>query len=134
MSEDEQELNELSGTIIGTAINIHRTFGPGLLESAYQQLMAYELQTAGLSIGYEIDIPLIYKSLYIPKSYRLDLLVNDKIIVELKSVKNLIEIHPKQVLTYLRLMNKRLGILINFNEVTLKNGIKRIINPYYHKE
>lgn len=123
------ELNQLSSNIIKAAIQIHKELGPGLLESVYQACMQLELKHMGIVAECEKQFPIVYRGQeIIDQSFRLDLLVEDTIIVELKSVKMIKDIHKKQLLTYLRLTGKPLGLLINFNETLLKNGITRIIN------
>ena len=122
------EENEISGKIIGCAIDIHRELGPGLLESAYQACLFYELREAGLKVEKEKPLPLVYKEVKLECSYRLDLLIEDRIIVELKTVESLNYLHNKQLLTYLRIANCKLGLLINFNVPQLTQGIKRIVN------
>jgi len=120
--------NELSSNIIGLAIKVHSALGPGLLESAYEKALVYELQEAGLKAETQKMIPVIYNQITIDEGFRADIVVNDSIILELKSVKQIEDIHLKQLLTYIRLSGKKLGLLINFNETLLKNGIKRVIN------
>jgi GxxExxY protein len=120
--------NEISGRIIGCAIDIHRELGPGLLESAYQACLYYELVQAGLKVEQQKPLPLVYKEVYLKCSYRIDLLVENRIIVELKTVESIHSLHSKQLLTYLRLANCKLGLLINFNVPQLTQGIKRIAN------
>ena len=123
------ETNELSSKIISAAINVHRELGPGLLESVYHSCMIIELKNIGLETTSELSLPVKYRNQVISKDgLRIDLLIEDKIIVELKSVEKIISLHKKQLLTYLRLADKPLGLLINFNETILKNGITRIIN------
>ena len=123
------ELNHLSSQIIKAAINVHKSLGPGLLESVYQSCMVIELKDMGLKVQSEVPLPVFYRGQEVnEEGFRLDLLVEDTIIVELKSVEKMQDIHKKQLLTYLRLAKKPLGLLINFNETLLKNGIARIIN------
>lgn len=122
------ELNSLSHKIIGCAINVHRSLGPGLLENAYEECLAYELADAGLVVERQKALPLVYREINMDAGYRLDLLVENKIIVELKSVEFLNDVHVAQVLTYLKLSGCRLGLLINFNVAVLKDGIKRLAN------
>jgi GxxExxY protein len=123
------EINELSSKIIKAAITVHRELGPGLLESVYQACMVIECNKAKLDIQAELPLPIYYCGKEVlGQSFRIDLLVEDTIIVELKSVEMVQPVHNKQLLTYLRLANKPLGLLINFNEELLKNGITRIIN------
>jgi len=124
-----QELNQITELIIGASIDIHRQLGPGLLESAYRECLYYELtKVIGLSVKKEIPMPIVYKEVKLDHGYRMDLLVENKVVVELKAIDFLTDIHKAQVLTYLKLGNYKLGLLINFNETLLKNGIKRIIN------
>ena len=128
MRDPKIDINQLSFKIIKAAINIHKELGPGLLESVYQKCMVIELENMGLRVQYEVPIPIIFRGLKIHnEGFRLDLLVEDQIIVELKSKEKIADIDKKQVLTYLKLSGKELGLLINFNEVLLKDGITRII-------
>jgi len=120
--------NDIAKVIVDKAIKVHKNLGPGLFESVYQGALAYELQKSGLTIEREKDIPVLYDDIIFDKGFRADIVVNEKVIIELKSIKKLEDVHFKQLLTYLKLSNLKLGILINFNEVLLKNGIKRIIN------
>ena len=120
--------NIIANKVIGAAIEVHRTLGPGLLESAYQDCLKYELNCIGLEFESESQVILNYKGLIVGEAYRLDLLIENKVIIELKTVSKLLDIHKTQLLTYLRLTNKRLGLLINFNEILLKHGINRIAN------
>ncbi len=122
-------LNELSGSIIQFAIKIHSELGPGMLESVYQRCLCYELQNSGLAVESEKFISINYcGEIICDDAFRLDLLVENQIIVELKSVQNVRPVHKKQLLTYLRLADKPLGLLINFNENLLKDGITRVVN------
>jgi GxxExxY protein len=120
--------NELSSTIIEVAIDIHRRLGPGLLESVYQTILAHELIKRGFQVQKEAAIPLTWDNLHFDIVFRADLIVNDLILIELKSVQELAAVHKKQVLTYLRITGLKLGLLVNFGEETLKDGVKRIIN------
>lgn len=120
--------NELSKTIIGCAIEVHKQLGPGLLESAYQECLYYELIQAGLKVQKEKPMPIVYKEVKLDHGYRMDLLVEEKVVVEIKTVDGFIDVHTAQVLTYLRLGNYKLGLLLNFQTTVLKNGIKRVIN------
>ena len=123
------ELNELSSIIIRAAITVHRELGPGLLESVYQSCLAIELEAMKISVQKEVSLPVVYRGQKIhDEGFRIDLLVENSIVVELKSVEKVRNIHKKQLLTYLRLSEKPLGLLINFNEELVKNGITRIIN------
>lgn len=120
--------NKLSETVIGCAIKIHRALGPGLLESAYLECLHYELTQTGLHVDKEKPLPLVYEEVRLDCGYRIDLLVENKLIVEIKSVEALNPVHLAQILTYLKLSNCKLGLLINFNVLLLKDGIKRVIN------
>jgi GxxExxY protein len=122
------DFNELSGQVIGAAIEVHRQVGPGLLESAYVECLAWELEQSGLFVEREVIVPLRYKKLALAQAYRLDLLIDDCLVVEVKAVDKLLPIHDAQLLTYLRLMDKRLGLLMNFNVDVMRNGIKRLAN------
>jgi len=119
--------NELSRIIIGAAIEVHRELGPGLLESAYEECLAYELQSRNVPFERQKPVPVDYKGLRLDCGFRLDLLVGDKVIIELKAVDKLVPIHDAQLLTYLRLTGCKLGLLINFNVPILKQGIKRLV-------
>ena len=120
--------NEISKIIIGCAIEVHKQLGPGLLESAYQECLFYELLKKELSVEKEKPMPIIYKDVKLDHGYRIDLLVNQKVVIEIKTVEAFTDVHTAQVLTYLKLGNYKLGLLINFYVSMLKNGIKRIIN------
>ena len=120
--------NEISYQIIGAAIELHKTLGPGLLESVYEEALALELEEQGLRVQNQLAVPMKYKSLTFDKGFRLDLLVEDKVIIEVKSVEQLAPVHYAQLLTYLRLADKKLGLLINFNSKILKSDIHRIVN------
>jgi GxxExxY protein len=120
--------NELSYKIIGAAVELHKILGPGLLESAYEAAFAYDLMQLGFDVKVQVPMPLVYKEVKLPVAYRIDLLVENKVIVELKSVENLAPVHFSQTLTYLRLSNKKLALLINFNSKLLKDGVHRIVN------
>ncbi len=123
------ELNQLSYRIIKAAINVHKELGPGLLEAVYQSCMVIELSAMGIDVQQEVPLPIFYKKQKVhEEGFRIDLLVEDTVIVELKSVEKVKDVHKKQLLTYLRLANKPLGLLINFNEAVLKDGITRVIN------
>jgi GxxExxY protein len=129
MLTNPSDLNELTRDIIGSAIHVHRELGPGLLESAYSACLATELRLRHHDVGVTIPVPLVYREVRIETAYWLDMLVDDRVIVELKSVEKLAPIHQAQLLTYLRLAARPVGLLINFNELVLKNGVKRVINP-----
>jgi GxxExxY protein len=119
--------NEITREIIGCAIEVHKFLGPGLLESAYEECLAHELEVHGLRVQKQVPIPVVYKDVKLECGYRVDLLVEQRIVVELKSVEALGPIHEAIVLTYLRLSGRRLGLLINFNVTVLKDGIRRYI-------
>lgn len=120
--------NQLSKLILDAAFKVHTTTGPGLLESVYETTLAYELRKAGLQVERQVPIPIHYAELIFDEGFRADLLVEGKVIVELKSVEKLAPVHSKQLLTQLRLSDRRLGLLINFGEVRLKDGIQRVAN------
>ncbi len=119
--------NEISEKIIGCAIEVHKSLGPGLLESAYLECLFYELRKAGLMVEKQKPLPLIYKEVKLDAGYRIDILVENKVVIELKSVDALNEIHTAQVLTYLKLSGCKLGLLMNFNVLRLVDGIKRLV-------
>lgn len=123
-----EELNKITGEIIGAAIEVHKALGPGLLESAYQECLYYELINKGFSVSKEQAMPIVYKEVQLDHGYRMDLLVENKVVIEIKTVDAFSDVHFAQVLTYLRLGDYKLGLLINFNVLKLKDGIKRIIN------
>ncbi|MCD4735660.1 MAG: GxxExxY protein [Bacteroidales bacterium] len=120
--------NELSKKIIGCAIEVHKQLGPGLLESAYQECLYYELKQVGLKVQKEKPMPIVYKEVKLDHGYRIDLLVQEKVVIEIKTVDAFNDVHTAQVLTYLRLGKYKLGLLLNFQTTILKNGIKRVIN------
>jgi len=120
--------NEISKKIIGAAIEVHKALGPGLLESAYEISLEKEMLCQGLKVQRQVGLPLIYKDAKCDIGYRVDLLVENKVIIEIKSVETIHDIHIAQVLTYLKLSNCKLGLIINFNVLQLKMGIKRLVN------
>ena len=122
--------NQLSGEVIGAAIEVHRELGPGLLESIYREALAMELAARGLTVNRELEVPILYKGRMLMSSLRLDMLVNALIVVEVKSVEHIVSVHEAQLLSYLRLSGKRLGLLINFNSPVLTRSIRRVINGY----
>ena len=123
------EINsEITKKIIGAAIEVHRVLGPGLLESAYQECLYFELLQRGFSVQKQLALPVVYKDIKLDHGYRIDLLVDNSVVLELKTVEAFTDVHEAQILTYLRLGNYPLGLLINFNTKLLKNGIKRYIN------
>jgi GxxExxY protein len=127
---ETQSFRDLTEQVIGTCIDIHRHLGPGLLESAYEECLCYELAQLGIRFERQKPLPVKYKSVNLDCGYRLDLVVQDRVILELKAVESLLPIHEAQLLTYLRLSGFTLGLLINFNVSVLKNGIKRVANNF----
>lgn len=121
------ELNQLSNEIIGLAIKVHKALGPGLLESSYKECLFYEIVKTGYFAEKEKALPLIYETVKLDIGYRIDILVETELVVEIKSIEALSDLHTAQVLTYLKLSGNRLGLLINFNVPLLKNGIKRLV-------
>ncbi len=121
-------VNEISGQIVDAAIHMHQTLGPGLLEKTYQACLAHELRKRSLHVETEKEAPLVYDGQHVDVGFRIDMLVADEVIVELKSVEHVLPIHEAQILTYLKLMKKRIGLLLNFNELRMKDGIHRFIN------
>jgi len=122
--------NEVSEKIIGCAIEVHKSLGPGLLESAYLECLFYELQSIGLKVEKQRALPLVYKEIKLDAGYRLDLIVEDKVIIEIKSVEALNEVHVAQVLTYLKLSGCKVDLLMNFNVLRLVEGLKRLVNKF----
>lgn len=120
--------NEIAHEIVDAAFHIHKAIGPGLLETVYEVVLARELERRGLSVARQQPVPIIFGDLKFDEGFRADLIVDDKVIVELKSVEQIAPVHKKQLLTYLRLADKRLGLLINFGSVVIKDGISRIVN------
>ena len=125
---EKDGLNQISGQIVDAAFHIHSKLGPGLLESVYEVILAKELERRGLYVERQKSIPIEFEGLHFEEGFRADLIVERAVIVELKSVEVLAPVHPKQLLTYLRLLDYRLGLLINFGAPVLKDGIKRIVN------
>ena len=120
--------NQLATEIVDAAYQVHQALGPGLLEFAYTAILAFELQAKGLHIEYQLPIPLNYKGIHVDAAFRADVIVEHKVIIEVKSVEGLAPVHRRQLLTYLRLADMRLGLLINFNVVLIKDGIARVVN------
>ena len=120
--------NELSGEIIGAAIEVHRVLGPGLLESVYEEALTMELQDRNLPVTRQLEIPLLYKGKRLQNFLRLDLLVADFVVVEVKSCERILAVHEAQLLSYLRLTQRKLGLLINFNTIVLSKSVRRIVN------
>jgi GxxExxY protein len=122
------EFDSLSNKVIGLAIEVHRELGPGLLENTYKQCLAHECRRTGIQCFNEVELPVICKGIKIPCGYRIDMLLDDQLILELKCTDKLLPIHEAQLITYLKLSGKNIGLLINFNEKTLKRGIRRFVN------
>jgi GxxExxY protein len=120
--------NEIAAIVVDAALKIHRTLGPGLLESVYQATLSYELQKRGLRVAQQVALPVYYDSVRLNLGFRIDVLVADKVIIEIKSVESVAPVHRKQVETYLRLTDLRLALLINFNVELIKDGIQRVVN------
>jgi GxxExxY protein len=127
---EEARLNGITESVIGAAIAVHRTLGPGLLESAYEACLAFELTDRGLKVEQQVPLPVVYRGVNLECGYRLDFLVEDAVIVEVKAVDDLAPIHEAQVLSYLKLSGLRVGLLINFNVMVLKRGLRRIVNDF----
>ena len=130
MRDQPEYIEKLASIVIDTAFHLHRNLGPGLLESVYEAVLAYELRDRGLMVERQKPVPIHYQGVTLDEGFRLDLLVEHRLIVELKSVEELHPVHPKQVLTYLRLMDLPLGLLINFGAPLLKQGLKRVVNRH----
>lgn len=130
VDEEEEKLNGITEKIIGAAISVHRALGPGLLESAYEECLCYELSQLGLKFNRQVTLPVSYKGVKLDCGYKMDLVVENEIIVELKTVERLIPVHEAQLLSYLKLHNKRVGLLINFHVPVLKSGLKRMVNNF----
>jgi GxxExxY protein len=120
--------NPISKEIVDAAFKIHTKLGPGLLESVYEAILTHELKKRGLRVQRQLPVPIIWDDIRFEEGYRLDLMVEDKVLIEIKSVEKIDPVHKKQLLTYLRLMDKRLGLLINFNEEVIRTGITRVVN------
>ncbi|HEX4128999.1 MAG TPA: GxxExxY protein [Pirellulales bacterium] len=126
--QDVESLNRISGQIVDAAIKVHRALGPGLLESAYEACLLYELRRRGLQVQSQIPQPVVYEDVHLDVGYRLDLIVENEVVVELKAVEPVLPIHKAQLMSHLKLSNKRLGLLINFHCELFKHGIMRIAN------
>ena len=124
------EINDITGSIVDAAMKVHTALGPGLLESVYEKCLKHELVKRGLKVDSQIWLPVMYDGIPIEGGYKIDLLVEDCVIVELKVVEQILEVHKAQLLSYLKLANKEVGLLINFNVVHLKHGIRRLVNHY----
>lgn len=125
---ERETINNITDTILNAAIEVHKALGPGLLESAYEACLVYELRERGLMVEQQKPLPVTYKGVQLDCGYRMDILVNQQVLVELKAVETLAPIHQAQVLSYLKLSGIKVGLLINFNVKLLKNGVQRIIN------
>ena len=128
MNEAGKRENKVAKIVVDTAFHIHRELGPGLLESAYEAVLAYELQERGLNIQRQVDVPVMWRDIRLEIGFRADLIVEECLVIALKSVENIAPVHKKQLLTYLKLTNCRLGLLTNFSEELIKNGIHRVAN------
>ena len=128
MTNDSVRLNEISGQIVDAAIKVHSALGPGLLEGAYQACLTHEMRKRGFKVRSQVRVPVVYDDVRIDIGYRLDLLVEEAVIVELKAVSKVLPVHHAQVLSYLKLSNRRLGLLLNFHVSGMRNGIIRIVN------
>jgi iron complex transport system substrate-binding protein len=131
-AKTRRDVEELAAIVVDTALQLHRDLGPGLLESVYEAVLARMLEKRGLLVERQKAVPVQYQDIELNEGFRLDLLVDGRLIVELKSVENLHPVHPKQLLTYLRLMNQPLGLLINFGAPLLKDGLQRVVNNHTH--
>ena len=125
---ERERLNNITETVIGAAIQVHRTLGPGMLESAYEACLVHELRKRGLAVEQQVPVPIVYEAVKLECGYRMDLLVERAVVVEIKSVEALAPVHSAQTLSYLRFSGGKLALLINFNVAVLKDGIKRFIN------
>jgi len=120
--------NEIAKIIVDAAFNVHKSLGPGLLESVYEVILAHELKKRGLNVKQQVPVPIVFDKIKFNEGFRADLIVENKVIVELKSVENVSSVHKKQLLTYLRLADKKLGLLINFGTELIRDGISRVVN------
>ncbi len=120
--------NEIANVIVDAAFRVHTRLGPGLLESVYEAVLEYELKRRGLRVARQVPLPVVYEEIRLDEGFRADLIIEDKVIIELKSVEQVAPVHKKQLLTYLRLTDRRLGLLVNFGAALLKEGISRVVN------
>lgn len=127
---DQQQINKLTEKIIGCAIEVHRGLGPGLLESAYEECLCFELSEAKISFERQVPLPVIYKGVRLDCGYRMDVVVEGSVVIEIKAVTKIIKVHEAQLLSYLKLYNKKLGLIFNFHEPILKEGLRRIANNF----
>ncbi len=130
IESDNYRMNDLTEKIIGCAIEVHRAIGPGLLESAYEECLCYELAQIGIRFERQVPLPVVYKEVNLDCGYKLDILVEKVVILEIKAVDRLMPIHEAQLLSYLRMLDLRVGLLLNFHSSVLKYGIKRIVNNF----
>jgi GxxExxY protein len=130
MSQEAERLNRITEDVIGAAIDVHRALGPGLLESAYEACEAFELGERGRKVARQVPLPLVYKGVQLDCGYRLDLLVDDQVIVEIKAIDAITDVHKAQLLSYLKISGFNVGLLINFNVKVLKSGIVRVVNNF----
>lgn len=126
-----EKINSITSAIIGICIEVHNNLGPGLFESVYEEILYYKFQKGGLDVQRQVPVPVYYEEIKMDVGFRADFIIENLVILEIKSVEAIHPVHKKQLLTYLRLANKQIGLLINFNEEILKNGITRLINKYY---
>ncbi len=128
--DEKEKLNKITEAVIGIAINVHRILGPGLLESAYERCMVFDFSQTGLKVEQQKPLPIVYRGVKLECGYRLDLLIEEKVIVEIKAIEELLPIHKAQLLSYLKLSGCKVGLLINFNVKILKDGIQRVVNNF----
>jgi len=129
-AESTEDLNQITGTVINTALEIHKKLGPGLFESVYEAILEKKLERLGFRVARQTVVPIQYEDMLFDEGFRADLIVNEAVCLELKSVETLAPVHSKQLLTYLKLLNLEVGLLINFEESTLKDGLHRIVNNF----
>ena len=130
VSPEQVRINSITEKIIGCAVEVHRALGPGLLESAYEECLCYELSQTGLKFHRQVELPIAYKGVNLDCGYRMDVVVEDSVIIEIKAVERIHSIHGAQLLSYLKLHNKKVGLLLNFHVPVLKSGIKRVVNDF----
>jgi GxxExxY protein len=126
-----EKVNTITSSIIACCIDIHKALGPGLFESVYEEVLAYKLGKEGIAFQRQVPIPVVYECVKLDVGFKADFIIEDEVVIELKSIESVHSVHKKQLLTYLRLAHKPIGLLINFNEEILRNGITRLINKYY---
>jgi GxxExxY protein len=128
--KSRDELNEISGKVIDAAIKVHSALGPGMLEGAYEICLVHELVRSGFRIESQVTLPIVYEGIKLDAGYRIDLIVEDSVICELKAIERLMPVHEAQLLSYLRMSDRRLGLLINFNVRLLRDGVRRVVNNF----